>query len=183
MRATLIVLGTSLSLGNAEHVYTAIGKPENFIKNLNFPSDDGDAVEKTLKRTLNLDDCVIDDSKRQKLSGRARFGTRVIKELASLHDFGTGSKQQLIDNALDRTIRLVRNDLVTKIENKIEKFKDSIPLLCRMVMAYKLHSGKISFPYDSEYGFVNNLCALHRDNNGYHWVMDEPLRHKPKVQN
>ncbi|KAF9087445.1 hypothetical protein BGX27_002935 [Mortierella sp. AM989] len=175
MGATLIVLGTSLSLGNAEHVYTAIGKPENFIKIVNFPSGDGDAVERTLKRTLNLEDCTIDDTKRQKLGGRPRFGTRVIIELANLRDSGTGSKQDLLDEAMDRTIQQVKEDLIIEIESKVEKYKDSIPLLCHMVMAYKLHCGKISFPYQSEYDFVNNLCALSRGNNGYHWVMDEEL--------
>ncbi|KAL1920655.1 uncharacterized protein VTP21DRAFT_1032 [Calcarisporiella thermophila] len=175
IRATLIVLGTSLSLGNAEHVYTAIGKPENFLKIVNFPSSDGEDVERMLKRTLNLDDCVIADAKRQKLSGRARFGTRVIKELSALCDSGTGSKQELIDKSMDQTIQLLRVDLVAEIESKIEKYKDIIPLLCRMVMAFKLHRGKISFPYKSEYDFVNNLCALRRDNNSFHWVMDEPL--------
>ncbi|KAF9198853.1 hypothetical protein BGZ49_000218 [Haplosporangium sp. Z 27] len=175
IRATLIVLGTSLSLGSAEHVYSAIGKPENFLKIVNFPLSDKDDVEKMLKRTLNLDGCVIDDSKKQKLCGRARFGARVIKELTCLHDSGTESKQQLIDKAMDRTIRLMKDDLVTEIESKLEKYKDSIPLLCRMVMAFKLQHGRLSFPYQPEYDFVNNLCALRRNSNGFHWVMDEPL--------
>jgi hypothetical protein len=44
-----------------------------------------------------------------------------------------------------------------------------------MVISYKLFHGKISFPYESEYDFVNNLCALSRNDDGYHWIMDEPL--------
>ncbi|KAL1920725.1 uncharacterized protein VTP21DRAFT_1102 [Calcarisporiella thermophila] len=167
IRATLIVLGTSLSFGNADHVYMATGKPENFLKIVNFPSCDGEAVEKMLKRNLNLDGCVIADAKRQKLSGRARFGTRVIKELSALCDTGTGFKQELIDKAMNQTIQLLRVDLVAEIESKIEKYKEIAPLFCRMVMAFKLHRGKVSFIY--------NLCALHRDNNSFYWVMDEPL--------
>ncbi|KAF9348650.1 hypothetical protein BGX26_012965 [Mortierella sp. AD094] len=64
MRATLVVLGTSLSLANADHVYTAIGKPDNFLRIVNFPSVDQDLVEETLNRTLDLEGCVIDPVKR-----------------------------------------------------------------------------------------------------------------------
>ncbi|KAF9348651.1 60S ribosomal protein L7A, partial [Mortierella sp. AD094] len=44
-----------------------------------------------------------------------------------------------------------------------------------MVIAHKLQRGKVSLPHESEYDFVNNLCALHHDDDGYHWTMHEPL--------
>src|SRR5262249_37886595 len=106
MRATLVVLGTSLSLSNADHVYTAISKPENFLRIVKFPSVNEDLVEETLKRTLDLEGCVVDSVKRRKLTGRVRFPFTVISEVSKLGDSitSTNSKQEALDRAMDRAI-------------------------------------------------------------------------------
>ncbi|KAF8922885.1 hypothetical protein BGZ47_005241, partial [Haplosporangium gracile] len=46
MRATLVILGTALSLQDADHVYSAIAKPTNFSRITEFPRfDEGDVNE------------------------------------------------------------------------------------------------------------------------------------------
>jgi len=42
MQATLVILGTALSLQNADHVYSAIAKQTNFSRITDFPKFDED---------------------------------------------------------------------------------------------------------------------------------------------
>ncbi|KAK3837562.1 MAG: hypothetical protein J3R72DRAFT_423531 [Linnemannia gamsii] len=57
MRATLVILGTALSLQDADHVYSAIAKPTNFSRITEFPQfDDNDGPSLIV---LNMD--LVDD--------------------------------------------------------------------------------------------------------------------------
>jgi len=178
IRATLVVLGTSLSLANADHVQTAIAKQEYFLRIVDFPLVTESLVEELLKRTLNLENCDIKSAKRQKLSGRARFATSVIVHLSDPANI-TSSKQEVLDRAMDRAIEQSKEGVRGKIRGILDSYKMNssvIHLLCRMVLAYKLQHGRISFARDDEADFVKSaLCSLHKDHDDYHWVMDEPL--------
>ncbi|KAG0059149.1 hypothetical protein BGZ89_000656 [Linnemannia elongata] len=86
MQATLVILGTALSLLDADHVCAAIAKPTNFIWLTDFPYFDEDDVKKMLSDLIELSDCDIPSAKLRKLSGRPRFTINFINIL-----FATGS--------------------------------------------------------------------------------------------
>ncbi|KAK5808232.1 hypothetical protein F5H01DRAFT_370260 [Linnemannia elongata] len=86
MQATLVILGTALSLLDADHVCAATAKPSNFIWLTDFPHYDEDNVKKMLSDLIDLSDCDIPSAKLRKLSGRPRFTINFINIL-----FATGS--------------------------------------------------------------------------------------------
>ncbi|KAF9314251.1 hypothetical protein BG006_003963, partial [Podila minutissima] len=77
MQATLVILGTALSLQNGDHVYSAIAKPTNFSRITEFPQFDESDVNKMLSELVDMSDCEIPPAKRRKLTGRARFSVDV----------------------------------------------------------------------------------------------------------
>lgn len=86
IQATLVILGTSLSLLDADHVYTTIGTPTNFISITEFPFLKEDDVNKMLSDLIDLSDCVIPPAKLRKMSGRPRSSIGIVNHL-----FATGS--------------------------------------------------------------------------------------------
>lgn len=81
IQATLVILGTSLSLLDADHVYGVVGKPTNFIAITDFPQLDQDDVYKMLSDLIDLSDCVIPPAKIRKVSGRPRFSIGIVNDL------------------------------------------------------------------------------------------------------
>ncbi|CAG8649474.1 6880_t:CDS:1, partial [Paraglomus occultum] len=176
MCATLVVLGTSLSLADADHVYTAVGKKTNFEKITNFPSLDEQDVDNLLKNAIDLSDCEIPPAKQQKLIiiGRPRFSASVIGQL---NDSNMQPKQHVFNCAVDSAINQNKKDLKIMVRSLLtNKAFNTAHLLGRMVLAYKLHNGKISFAQTSNADFVNHaLCSLSEDSDDMHLIMNEPL--------
>ncbi|KAG0195298.1 hypothetical protein BGX28_001751, partial [Mortierella sp. GBA30] len=177
MQATLVILGTSLSLQDADHVYSAIGKSTNFMRITDFPHFDDVDVNKMLSDLVDLSDCDIQPAKRRKLSGRARFSLGIINHLIA-----TGptqeSKQATLDSAIDYTIEHVKRGLRHGARTILESDKsgESARLLCRMVLAYHLQDAKISFSSSKQADFVDKaLCRLRPHPDGIHLTMDEPM--------
>ncbi|KAG0041795.1 hypothetical protein BGZ90_009653, partial [Linnemannia elongata] len=99
IQATMVILGTALSLQDADHVYTAVGKETNFIRITDFPLFDEHEVNKILSDLVDLSGCEIPPSKRRKLSGRPRFSLGIVNLL-----FATGSIQDSKPNILEGTV-------------------------------------------------------------------------------
>ncbi|KAF9397932.1 hypothetical protein BGZ94_006146, partial [Podila epigama] len=56
MQATLVILGTALSLQDADHVYSAIAKQTNFSRITDFPRFDEGDVDKILSDLVDMSD-------------------------------------------------------------------------------------------------------------------------------
>ncbi|KAG0195900.1 hypothetical protein BGX28_000398 [Mortierella sp. GBA30] len=176
MRATLVILGTALSLQNADHVYSALDKTSNFTRITDFPQFSSNDVSKMISDLVDLSGCEIPLAKRRKLSGRARFSLGIIKRLIA--DPTQISKQDTLDSAVDRTIEHVKLGLRDGVHTILDSDKtgEASRLLSRMVLANHLHSGKISFSSIKQSDFVNKaLCRLRQDPDGVHLIMDEPM--------
>ncbi|KAG0008728.1 hypothetical protein BGZ82_004485, partial [Podila clonocystis] len=177
MRATLVILGTALSLQNADHVYSALDKTINFTRITDFPQFDSSDVNKMISDLIDLSDCEIPPAKRRKLSGRARFSLGIIKRL-DVTDQTQFSKQATLDSAVDRTIEHVKHELRDGVRTILESDKsgEAARLLSRMVLAYHLQDAKISFSSQQQSDFVNKaLCRLRQHPDGVHLIMDEPM--------
>ncbi|GJJ76488.1 hypothetical protein EMPS_08847 [Entomortierella parvispora] len=153
MRATLVILGTALSLQNADHVYSAVAKQTNDSRITDFPSFSKDEVSTMLSDLVDMEDCVIPEAKRRKLSGRARFVVDVVNHLTK-HSSTGDDKQAVLDNAIDKSI-----------EHTLEGLRRPV----RSILAND-KSGK------DKADFVDkSLCKLRPHPDGIHMVMDEPM--------
>ncbi|KAF9415354.1 hypothetical protein BGZ94_000118 [Podila epigama] len=177
MQATLVILGTALSLQDADHVYTAVGKPTNFIRITDFPVFDQEDVSKMLSELVDLTDCEIPAAKRRKLSGRARFSIGIVNHLIT-----TGPtqkpKQVTLDNAVDHTIEHVTRGLRSGIHTILQSdyTGEAARLFCRMVLAYHFRDGKVLFSSSKQADFVDKaLCRLRAHSDGAHLIMNEPI--------
>ncbi|KAG0013780.1 hypothetical protein BGZ81_000835, partial [Podila clonocystis] len=122
MRATVVILGTALSLQNADHVYSALDKTINFTRITDFPQFDSSDVNKMISDLVDLSDCEIPPAKLRKLSGRPRFSLGIIKRLI-VTDRAQFSKQATIDSAIDRTIEHVEHGLRDGVRRILENDK------------------------------------------------------------
>ncbi|KAF9299630.1 hypothetical protein BGZ74_008826 [Mortierella antarctica] len=178
VRATLVVLGTSLSLQDADHVYTAVGKRVDFHRIIQFPLFDDQDVEEVLSELVDISDCTLPHVKRRKVIGRARFSVSVVRELFEFHHTDPHTKQTRLDRAFDSAIDLSKTELRAKVREllAIDRTGDVVHLLGRMVLAYKLQGGKMWFSSDSQADFVDKaLCSVRVHSDGVHWLMNEPL--------
>ncbi|KAI7831543.1 hypothetical protein BC939DRAFT_437369 [Gamsiella multidivaricata] len=174
---TLVILGTALSLQDADHVYSAVGKLTNFTKITDFPRFDEDDVNKVLSDLVDMSGCDIPSAKCRKLSGRARFSINIVNRLVAT-GFIQDSKQATLDNAINYTIEHVMSGLRNGIHTILESDKtgEAARLLCRMVLAYHLQDVKISFSSHQQSDFVDKaLCRLRPHPDGIHLIMDEPM--------
>ncbi|KAG0271650.1 hypothetical protein BGZ95_000502 [Linnemannia exigua] len=177
MKATLVILGTALSLQDADHVYTAVGKDTNFIKIMNFPRLNEDDIRKMLSNLVNMSECEIPHAKRRKLSGRPRFSLGIIKHLGATSST-LDSKQAILTRAVDKRIEDVKLDLRVGVRTILESdiTGEASRLLCRMVLANHRQEPKISFSSKEQSDFVDKaLCRLQPHPDGIHLIMDEPL--------
>ncbi|KAF9574725.1 hypothetical protein EC968_005730 [Mortierella alpina] len=164
MQATLVILGTALSLQDADHV-------------TDFPRFARVEIDKMLSDLVDMSDCDIPPVKCRKLSGRARFSTGVVNGLVATGSV-QNSKQATLDNAIDDTIEHVMSGLRSGVRTILESDKtgEAARLLCRMVLAYHLQDAKISFLSHPQSDFVDKaLCRLRPHSDGVHMVMDEPM--------
>jgi len=102
MQATLVILGTALSLQNADHVYSAVAKQTNDSKITDFPRFCRD-VARMLSDLVDVKDCVIPEAKRRRLTGRARFVVDVVNRLTKPSSPGD-DKQAVLEKAIDNSI-------------------------------------------------------------------------------
>ncbi|KAG9067627.1 hypothetical protein KI688_012412 [Linnemannia hyalina] len=177
MRATLVIIGTALSLQDADHVYSAIAKPTNFSRITEFPRFDEKDVIKIHSKLVDMSDCEIPPAKRHKLTGRARFSIDVVERLATRCS-SQDSKQAILDDAVDKSIEHTINGLRIGVRTILEsdKTNEAARLLSRMVLAYHLQDAKISFSSQLQSDFVAKaLCRLQQHPDGVHLIMDEPL--------
>lgn len=173
-RATLIVLGTAFSLANADQVHTAIGKDEPFVTITKFPLFNVDNVMTMLKRSLKVSDDDLPPSKVARIVGRPRFAARTFKYIK---DDDRSSKEVVLTAAIEETITHSRKDLVSKISSILEAdmMGGATHLLSRMVIGYEIHN-KVTFARQEDVDLVDNaLCSLRQSDDGYNWIMDEPL--------
>ncbi|KAG0247823.1 hypothetical protein DFQ27_001554, partial [Actinomortierella ambigua] len=177
MRATLVILGTALSLHDADHLYNAIGKETNFIRITEFPQFDEEDIQQILSSLIDLSECEIPPFKRRRLSGRARFSLGIINYLVatgSTQDF----KQNILENGVEKTIEDVKRDLRNGIRSILanDLTGEASRLLCWMVLANHRQDVKISFPSIQQSDFVDKaLCRPQEHPDGIHLIMDEPL--------
>ncbi|KAG0203112.1 hypothetical protein BGX28_004507 [Mortierella sp. GBA30] len=177
MQATLVILGTALSLQDADHVYSAIAKPTNFSRITEFPKFSESDVDRILSDLTDMGDCAIPEAKRRKLAGRARFSIDVVNRLTKASS-PEDSKQAVLDNAIDRSIEHTMDGLRRGVRTVLSNDPAGglARLLCRMVLAYHLRGGKISFASKEQADFVDNaLCRLQPHPDCVHLVLDEPM--------
>ncbi|KAF8920501.1 hypothetical protein EDD21DRAFT_449173 [Dissophora ornata] len=177
MQATLVILGTALSLQNADHVYSAVAKQTNDSRITDFPRFSKNDVTRILSDLVEMKDCVIPDAKRRKLVGRARFSVDVVNRLTKNSSPGD-SKQVALENAVDQSIEKTMASLRRGVRTILasDQAGSMARLLSRMVLAYHLHGGKISFAGKDQSDFVDKaLCRLRPHPDGVHFVMDEPM--------
>ncbi|CAO3670427.1 unnamed protein product [Umbelopsis ramanniana] len=116
LQETLVILGTELSLQNADHVYPAVAKQPNEDKITNFPLFDQNDVSRILSDLVDMEDCVVPEPKRRKLSGRARFAVDVVNRLTKPSTTGD-SKQMMLENAIESSIAKTMEHLRKTVRN------------------------------------------------------------------
>ncbi|KAF9164598.1 hypothetical protein DFQ26_001253 [Actinomortierella ambigua] len=177
MRATLVILGTALSLQNADRIYSGLDKTTNFIRITDFPQFDENDINIMISGLIDLSDCEIPLHKRRKLSGRARFSLGIISRLAET-DLTRKSKQAILNHVIDLTIEHVKYYLRDSVQAILvnDRTGEASRLLYRMVLASHLGGGNISFSSSQQSDFVDRaLCRLQRHPDGVHLIMDEPM--------
>ncbi|KAG9068930.1 hypothetical protein KI688_011226 [Linnemannia hyalina] len=177
MQATLVILGTALTLQVADPVYMAIAKPTNFSRITDFPQFDENDVDKILADLVDMSDCEIPPAKRRKLRGRARFSVDVVKRLATPCS-SQDSKQAALVDAVDKSIEHTTNGLRVGVRTILERDNtgEAARLLSRMVLAYHLQDAKISFSSQQQVDFVDKaLCRLRPHSDDIHLILDEPM--------
>jgi hypothetical protein len=177
LQATLVILGTSLSLQEVDQVYSAVARETNFTRITHFPSFDEKDVESVLSELVDMSDCTLQPDKHWMLTGRAQFSVSVVRHLFNCYS-DQHSKQINLDNAINTAIGQIMADLKSKVRGLIgiDKTGKAARLLGRMVLAYKLQGGKIWFESIEQSDFVNNaLCGLRPHFNDVHLIMDEPM--------
>ncbi|KAF9197143.1 hypothetical protein BGZ49_002583, partial [Haplosporangium sp. Z 27] len=130
-----------------------------------------------LSDLVDIDDCVIPEAKRRKLTGRARFVVDVVNRLTKPSSPGE-DKQAVFEKAIDSSIEHTLDGLRRSVRSILasDQSGSMARLLSRMVLAYHLHGGKISFAGKDQADFVDKaLCKLRPHPDGIHLVMDEPM--------
>ncbi|KAK5808733.1 hypothetical protein F5H01DRAFT_324052 [Linnemannia elongata] len=152
MQATLVILGTAISLQDVDREYTSIGEDNNFIRITDFPLFDED-------------------------DGRPQFSLGIVNIL-----FATGSiqdsKQNILESTVAKQIESVKHDLRDRVRNILasDQTGEASRLLCRMVLAYHFQDAKMSFSSSQQADFVDRaLCRLRALHDGVHLFMEEPL--------
>ncbi|KAG0182667.1 hypothetical protein DFQ28_001939, partial [Apophysomyces sp. BC1034] len=177
-RATLITLGTSLSLQDADHVYNAIDKETRLKTIMHFSTFNEQDQRDVLSEVIDISDCYIPAAKRRMLTGRPHFSIRVVERLITFNHSDQNSKQRRLENAFDETISQIKTDLEHKVQELItsDKSGEIVKLLSRMVIAHKLWIGKVWFANETSDDFIQkSLCSLREKYSDVYLTMDEPL--------
>jgi len=112
-----------------------------------------------------------------KLAGRARFSIDVVNRLSKPSSSDDSTQVMLendIDKSIEQTMDKLRRSVRTILAN--DQAGGMVRLLSRMVLAYHLHGGKISFAGKDQADFVDKaLCRLRPHPDGVHLIIDEPM--------
>ncbi|KAF7730065.1 hypothetical protein EC973_003010 [Apophysomyces ossiformis] len=158
--ATLIILGTSLSLLNTDQVYYAAAKGTNLRPILRFPCFNEQSQQDVLSEIIDISYCTLPPAKRRKLTGRARFTMGVVTELLQCPDIKSNSEQQTLDKAFDSAIETAKDGIRHSIQRLIKNDK----------------TGEIRRLLGRMADFVDKaLCSLRSEYYDFYYVMDEPL--------
>ncbi|KAG0074188.1 hypothetical protein BGZ90_010963, partial [Linnemannia elongata] len=150
MQATLVILGTAISLQD---------------------------VDRILSDLVDMSGCEIPPAKRRKLSGRPQFSLGIVNLLFAT-DSIQDSKQNILESAVAKQIEGVKHDLRDRVRNILasDQTGEASRLLCRMVLAYQFQDAKMSFSSSQQADFVDRaLCRLRALIDGVHLFMEEPL--------
>ncbi|KAG0378350.1 hypothetical protein BGX24_004082 [Mortierella sp. AD032] len=126
-----------------------------------------------------MSDCEIPPAKLRMLSGRVEFSIGVIRRLAAPTPITPEDcKQDNLDDVVDKTIEHLMSGLRSRVLTILEYSTTGEParLLCRMVLAYHLHEGKVSSSSRQPFGLVyKGLYRLQPYIADMHLVMDETI--------
>ncbi|RUS13597.1 hypothetical protein BC937DRAFT_95079, partial [Endogone sp. FLAS-F59071] len=175
MSVTLIVLGTTFTLLNADRVCSNSSKPPaRHIRITNFPSTNEKDVDTILTKLLDMRGCEIPPDKKRRLTGRCRYTTYMVEAIAAATKSPDKTKQQILDAAIEIAIKKAKNDAKSAVEKLNSR---NTHLLCRMLIAFKLKDGHINFPLEEDADFLNEaLCVLtEEDSETYTYSMKEPV--------
>ncbi|RUO95674.1 hypothetical protein BC936DRAFT_143461 [Jimgerdemannia flammicorona] len=170
MQATLVILGTSLSLMDEDHARVSVAGQSDRVNILNFPFCAVDGVEKMLNNTIDLSGCII--TQPNLLTGRLGFSANVINFINDADH--TIAKQAVLNRAVDLAINHAKSFLMSKVESLLDNYK-ACEVLCRMILAYKYENCNTAFEYPTEIDFTDKaLCSVKGEAGDYSWTMDEP---------
>ena len=146
MQATLVILGTALSLQDADHMYACVGKKTNFTRITDFLRLDEEDVSKMLPDLVDMSECEIPHAKCHKLSGRPRFSLGIINHLVAISST-QDSKQDILTRAVDKRIEDVKHDLRGGVRVLLasDHTGEASRLFCRMVLANHRQEPKVLF--------------------------------------
>ncbi|KAG0175917.1 hypothetical protein DFQ29_006797, partial [Apophysomyces sp. BC1021] len=176
-RATLIALGTSLSLRDSDYGRIVIDGPTRLKSIMRFPSFNEQDQRAMLSEVIDLSGCDIPAAKWRMLTGRAHFSIRVVERLLTFNHSDQNSKQRRLENAFDEAISQIKTDLEHHMQVLItsDRSGEIVKLLSRMVIAHKLWNGKIWFENKTSANFIQkSLCSLQNEYNTS-FTIDEPL--------
>ncbi|KAF9406501.1 hypothetical protein BGZ76_006319, partial [Entomortierella beljakovae] len=178
--ATVVVLGTSLSLQVVDQVTSAISKGEDYFKSIvKFPRFDVDEMRQLLSSLLAISKRDLPQNEDlYMLTGRTCFTMAIIRQLIDESLLERMNKRQRLTRAFDSAQATSRRQISEKVEELLNGGKDKyiVKLLSRMVLSYKLQAGRTSFTNESDVDLVQStLCGLSPVSDGLHYMMDEPL--------
>ncbi|KAF9166237.1 hypothetical protein DFQ26_008378 [Actinomortierella ambigua] len=101
LQATLVILGTTVSLLNVDNTHFCFGDTTNFVTITDFPWFDENDIHKMLSGLVDLSDCEIPPAKRRRLSGRPRFSLGIIEHLLETGHRTLPSTQAPMDIAIE----------------------------------------------------------------------------------
>ncbi|KFH73046.1 hypothetical protein MVEG_00271 [Podila verticillata NRRL 6337] len=159
-------------------MYSAVGKRANFQSITQLPLFDDQDVEDVLSDLIDVSGCTLPDVKRQKLTGRPRFSVSVVREFFEFYHTDPHTKQTKLEKAFDSVIGLAKTEPCDKMRDLLygDRTGEVVHLLGRMVLAFKLHGGKIWVAIKAQVDFINKAsCSLRVHGDGAHWLMDEPF--------
>ncbi|KAF8975379.1 hypothetical protein BGZ52_008954, partial [Haplosporangium bisporale] len=159
-------------------MYSAVGKRTNFQSITQFSLFGDQDVEDVLLDLIDVSGCTLPDVKRQKLTGRPRFSVSVVREFFEFYHTDPHTKQTKLEKAFDSVIGLAKTESRDKMRDLLygDRTGEVVHLLGRMVLAFKLHGGKIWFASKAQVDFINKAsCSLRVHGDGAHWLMDEPF--------
>ncbi|KAF9969154.1 hypothetical protein BGZ73_008634, partial [Actinomortierella ambigua] len=105
MRATLVILGTALSLLDVDSESIKVGEESSFFRITDFQVFGINDVQQVLSSLIDLSGCEIPFSNHQMLSGRARWSLDIVGDLTATGS-SLDSKQNILESTVDVALTL-----------------------------------------------------------------------------
>ncbi|KAF9350089.1 hypothetical protein BGX26_011681 [Mortierella sp. AD094] len=132
-----------------------------------------------LGMVINMDGCEIPPEKKIELTGRVRFTTNVVDQLAQVVHSRHQSKQKLLNDAVDESLMASRKPIEANVQLLLDTDHSGAitDLFSRMVIASNLTRNEITFVFQEEIDFVNYaLCELQDKGDELIDVVEEYLK-------